>query len=308
MASIVEEVAERVERLEIPWGPLGVDAYGASKAYLRRILVPFAWAYRHYFGVRVHGIENVPARGRVMLVGNHSGGIALDASMVIAAMLLEMEPPRLAQGMVEKFLSETPFVGTCTTRAGQVTGLPEHAERLLGDGRMLMVFPEGARGTAKLYPERYSLVDFGTGFVRLALATGTPIVPFAFLGGGEAIPTVMNAYRAGRLVGAPYLPVTPYLLPLPLPARLDVWFGEPLTFHGTGNEDDEVVHGFVGEVKEKITDLIDAGRAERSPLRAGAQLVSAAATRVSELAPERLRPAAERARVWIERVLAGRRS
>ena len=58
-------------------------------------------------------------------------------------------------------------------------GLPEHAVRLLEDDRLLLVFPEGARGTAKLFKDRNSLVRFGTGFMRLALQTGTPIVPTA---------------------------------------------------------------------------------------------------------------------------------
>jgi 1-acyl-sn-glycerol-3-phosphate acyltransferase len=99
-------------------------------------------------------------------------------------MRLEMDPARLGQGMAEKFLNMLPFASEWSSRCGQFTGLPEHAERLLNDERLLMVFPEGARGTAKLYWERYSLVGFGTGFIRLALATHTPVIPFAFIGGG----------------------------------------------------------------------------------------------------------------------------
>ena len=165
--------------------------------------------------MRCSGIGHVPARGRAMLVGNHSGGIAIDAAMVIASSFLEMEPPRLAQGMAEKFINRLPFASVWTARCGQLTGLPEHAQRLLESERLLLVFPEGARGTAKLWKDRYSLVDFGSGFMRLALRTKSPIVPFAFLGGGDAIPTVTNLYKVGNLLGLPYLPVTPWLLPLP---------------------------------------------------------------------------------------------
>src|SRR6185295_10976404 len=101
---------------------------------------------------------------------------------------LEQEPPRLAQAMAEKFLANLPFAARLTSRLGHLTGLPEHVDQLLADERLLLVFPEGARGTAKLFWERDSLVQFGTGFMRLALQTRTPIVPFAFVGGGEAIP------------------------------------------------------------------------------------------------------------------------
>ena len=219
-----------------------------------------ALLYRRYFRVRAHGIKNVPPRGRAMLVGNHSGGIAIDGAMVLTSMLLEMDPPRLAQGMVEKFINTVPFASMYAARTGQFTGLPEHAIRLLEDERLLMVFPEGARGTAKLFSERHSLVDFGTGFVRLALKTRTPIIPFGFIGGGDAVPTVFNAYGLGRLVGAPYVPITPYLLPSPLPVPLSVHYGAPLRFEGNGSEDDEVIARYVEQVKYSIGSLIEEGR------------------------------------------------
>jgi 1-acyl-sn-glycerol-3-phosphate acyltransferase len=123
------------------------------------------------------------------------------------------------------------------------------------------VFPEGARGTAKLFWSRNSLVHFGTGFMRLALQTSTPIVPFGFVGGGDAIPTILNSYRLGRLVGAPYVPLTPWILPLPLPARLEVRFGAPMKFEGDGNEDDATIEEKVESVKRRIRDLVD-GRTE----------------------------------------------
>jgi 1-acyl-sn-glycerol-3-phosphate acyltransferase len=174
-----------------------------------------------------------------------------------------MNPPRLAQGMAEKFLNKVPFASQITNRCGHLTGLPEHAERLLADERMLMVFPEGARGTAKLFKERYSLVHFGTGFVRLAMKMKTPIVPFGFLGGGEAIPTIANAYTLGKMIGVPYIPVTPWLFAVPIPAKLEVYYSEPMVFEGTGSEEDEVVYGHVEKVKERIAGLIDVGRRRR---------------------------------------------
>jgi len=253
------EVRERLERLEIPFNAYGVDRYGISKEYLGPLMSALKLLFRNYFSVESYGIENVPRRGRVMLVGNHSGGIAIDGAMIVASQFLEMEPPRLAQGMAEKFLNRMPFASQIMSRLGHLTGLPEHAERLLADERMLMVFPEGARGTAKLYKERYSLVHFGTGFMRLAMKMKTPIVPFAFLGGGEAVPTISNAYTLGRLLGVPYIPVTPWLVALPLPVKLEIYYSPPMVFEGTGTEEDDVVQGQVDRVKDRIAQLIDLG-------------------------------------------------
>jgi 1-acyl-sn-glycerol-3-phosphate acyltransferase len=266
-----DSVEERLARLEIPFNRYGVDPYGASRKHLRWMFGTFGLLYRHYFSVRVYGIDRVPSRGRAMLVGNHSGGIAIDAAMVIASLFFEKEPPRLAQSMVEKFINKIPFASMWAGRAGQFTGLPEHAVRLLEDDRLVLVFPEGARGTAKLFPERHSLVDFGTGFVRLALKTRTPIIPFGFLGGGEAMPTVANAYTLGKLLGVPYIPITPYGLPIPLPAQMQVRYGEPLVFKGDGTEDDNVIAGYVDVVKQTIARLIADGRKpEPALLNAGA--------------------------------------
>lgn len=257
------EIEERVDRLELPFNAYGLDPYGVSKKHLAAGFKILSFFYRRYFHVQCHGLENIPARGRGMLVGNHSGGVALDGAMVLASMFLELDPPRLAQGMAEKFINRIPFASAWTARGGQFTGLPETAIRLLEDDRLLMVFPEGAKGTAKLYKERNSLVDFGTGFVRLALKTRSPIIPFGFIGGGDAIPTVMNAYALGRLFGVPYIPITPWLLTVPRPAKLEVHYGKPLLFEGTGAEDDEVILRYVDEVKAAIAKLIEEGRESR---------------------------------------------
>lgn len=252
-------VRARVERIDLPWNARGFDPYGISKTHVAEMFTLFGWLYRHYFRVRVRGLDHVPPRGRVMIVGNHSGGIAVDGAMLITSAFLELDPPRLVQGMAEKFINRLPFASLYSMRTGQFTGLPETAERLLLEDRALMVFPEGARGTAKLFWERHSLVDFGTGFMRLAMKTRTPIVPAGILGGGEAIPTVFNSETLGRLVGAPYVPFTPYLLPVPLPARMEIRYGAPLFFEGSGTEDDEVVGSHVERVKSAIAALMAEG-------------------------------------------------
>jgi 1-acyl-sn-glycerol-3-phosphate acyltransferase len=264
-----ELVEEKVDKLELPFNAYGVDPYGISKRHLVTAAKLLGFLYKRYFTVTSHNVENVPPRGRAMLVGNHSGGVALDGTMVIASMFFDMNPPRLAQGMVEKFINRFPIASVWTARTGQFTGLPEHALRLLEDDRLLMVFPEGARGTAKLFRERHSLVNFGTGFMRLALQTHSPIIPFAFLGGGEAIPTVANAYALGRLMGVPYVPVTPYLVSLPLPVHLEVYYGEAMRFEGTGEEDDHVIQGYVDQVKGRIAQLLEQGKQTYRPLSRG---------------------------------------
>jgi 1-acyl-sn-glycerol-3-phosphate acyltransferase len=256
-----DRIRDLVDRLELPFNALGIDPYGISKSHLVVFFSALGFLYRTYFRVKCHGIEHVPKQGRAMIIGNHSGGVAFDGAMVLTSMFLEMDPPRLASAMAEKFINALPVSSLWSQRTGQFTGLPEHAIRLLEDERALIVFPEGARGTAKLYKDRYSLVDFGTGFMRLALKTKTPIVPCGFLGGGAAFPTIVNL--PGKMFGVPYIPLTAYLAPVPIPVQLEIHYGAPMRFEGTGNEDDAVIAGYVEQVKSKISQLIEDGRAAR---------------------------------------------
>ncbi|MFV8754424.1 1-acyl-sn-glycerol-3-phosphate acyltransferase [Nannocystaceae bacterium ST9] len=170
----------------------------------------------------------IPDSGPVMLVSNHSGGLPTDGGMIVASLLFDHDPPRLCHGMVEKFAQNWPYLSPWFSRVGQLPGLPEHAKRLLQDGRVLLVFPEGVRGTGKLYRDRY------------------------------------------QLLGAPYVPITPYGLPLPLPVHCEIHFGEPMRFEGTSNEPDDVIGGWVEQVRERIEELIADGRGSWS--RNGAEV------------------------------------
>ena len=254
------EIAARMEALDLEFNKFGIDPYGIDKADLTRFISVFAWIYRYYFKVDVHGLDHVPSQGRGVLVGNHSGGVAIDGMMVMGSMLLDAEPPRLPHGMIDKFIHEFPLASQIMSRAGQFTGNPDQAKRLLNAERIILAFPEGARGTAKLAKDADSLVGFGTGFMRLALETKSPIVPFGFVGGGDALPTIANLKRLGRLFGVPYIPVTKWIFLVPKPTRFQLLYGKPMYFEGTGHERDEVVIAMVDEVKERIRDLIRQGR------------------------------------------------
>ncbi len=257
------EIAARIEALDLEFNKFGVDPYGIDKNDLARFVSAFAWIYRYYFKVDVYGLEHVPSTGGAILVGNHSGGVAIDGAMVMGSLLLDAEPPRLPHAMLDKFIHQFPGASQFMSRTGQFTGNPDQAKRLLDSGRLILAFPEGARGTAKLAKDADSLVDFGTGFMRLALETNSPIVPFGFVGGGDALPTIANLKRLGRLLGVPYVPVTKWIFLVPKPTRFQLLYGRPMSFEGTGHERDETVSAMVDQVKDRIRDLIRQGRALR---------------------------------------------
>lgn len=258
-----ERVAERIDALEVPFNQFGLDPYGVSKDHLKAFFSFLGWFYINYFNVSVYGIEHIPDRDSALVIGNHSGGIPVDAGMLLTSLIMEHDPPRLAHAMVEKFANKLPFLSSLYSRFGQFTGLPEHAVRFLKEGRLVVAFPEGVRGIGKLYTERYELERFGTGFMRIALQSGAPIVPFAFVGGEEAFPILMKLDRLGEMLGAPFIPVPTHIVPFPKPISCQIYFGEPMHFEGDGTESDDVVSEYVEQVKGRISELIEYGRTRR---------------------------------------------
>src|SRR3954462_652813 len=201
------ELEARLARLIAPQNEYGVGPFGMELQFAKAAIAPALWLFKNYFRVQTHGIEQVPA-GKVMLIANHSGQLPLDALMIGMSMLLEAEPPRVARAMVEKWAPTLPFVAPFFARIGQVVGTPENCRRLLAAGETIMVFPEGVRGLNKTWDKRYQLQDFGSGFMRIALETQTPIVPVGVIGAEEQAPAFFDFKAAANLLGFPSLPVT----------------------------------------------------------------------------------------------------
>lgn len=251
----------------------GYDPWGLHVETAERTLRSMRWLYERYFRVRTHGIEHVPA-GRVMLVPNHSGQLPLDGMFIAMAMIFEGKPPRIVRGMVERWFPSLPFVSTLFVRCGQTVGDPRNCVRLLQRDQPILVFPEGVRGSGKTYWNRYQLQRFGTGFVRIALETNTPIVPVAVVGAEETYPAIYNVAWLAKLLKIPYVPITPFwpllgpLGAIPLPVQIDLRFGEPIHFDASADAPEHEVEAMVEQVKGAIAGLIAEGLSERPGLSA----------------------------------------
>jgi 1-acyl-sn-glycerol-3-phosphate acyltransferase len=268
MRELDAQIGERLARIPTALNEYGVDRFGMEPRAAHSQLLFAALLYKHYFRVDARGFEHVP-EGRVLLIANHAGQLPFDAAMLAVAMLLEAEPPRLARGLGEYWIPRLPFVSEMATRGGNLVGTPENFRALIEADECVMVFPEGVRGMNKPYSERYRLQRFGTGFVRLALETRTPIVPVGIVGSEEQQPGLFNVKPLARLLGMPAFPITPtfpLLGPLgllPLPVKYHIRLGAPIRFAGSASEDDAAIAARVGEVRTAIDKLLQAGRRER---------------------------------------------
>ncbi len=223
------------------------------------VLRPF---FRKYFRVESQGLENVPSAGGALVVANHSGAVPVDALMTTVALHDDHPAQRRFRLLGADLVFGMPFVGAMARKFGSTLACNEDAERLLTEGELVGVFPEGFKGIGKPFRERYTLQRFGRGgFVTAALRTGVPIIPCAIVGAEEIYPMIGNAKTAARLLGLPYFPITPtfpLLGPLglvPLPSKWLIAFGEPIetaSYGPAAAEDPMLVFNLTDQVRETI--------------------------------------------------------
>jgi 1-acyl-sn-glycerol-3-phosphate acyltransferase len=247
----------------------GLDDWGRSQRVFDLMEPLLDFYYRYWFRVGQSGIENVPAEGGALLVSNHSGALPPDAPMIMQAIRHEHSQPRPVYMLGEHWFKGYPGVGMLTNKIGLVAAHPANAQRLLRDEqRLALVFPEGQKGSRKLYWQRYRLRRFGRGgFVRTAIRAGVPIVPVAVVGAEEAMPIFAHVPLLQRLTGLIYFPLNhafPHFGPaaalMYLPAKFEIRFLEPIDVSRYGPDDaDDValVQGIGEEVRSRIQAQLD---------------------------------------------------
>jgi 1-acyl-sn-glycerol-3-phosphate acyltransferase len=222
--------------------------------------------YRYWFRAEVEGIENVPSAGGALLVSNHAGALPPDAAILAKAIREEHAHPRPLNITIEHFFKGYPGFSALLPKLGCVPAHPANVHRLLYDEEQLvLVFPEGRKGTEKLYKDRYRLRRFGRGgFVEAAMRAGAPIVPVCVVGAEEAAPVFAQVGLLRRVTGLLYFPVTPTFPHLGLlgmlgylPAKFKLRFLEPIEFGpGDSHEDKALVQTIAHEVRARIQESL----------------------------------------------------
>jgi 1-acyl-sn-glycerol-3-phosphate acyltransferase len=252
-----------------------IDDWGRSQRFFDRFEPILDFYYRHWFRVETEGIDHVPGDGGALIVSNHSGALPPDAPMIMQAIRHEHPNPRPLHMLGEHWFKGYPGVSMLVNKLGLVAAHPANAQRLLRDeGGLVLVFPEGAKGSRKLYWQRYRLRRFGRGgFVRTAMRAGVPIVPVAVLGAEEAMPIFAHVSALQRLTGLIYFPVN-HAFPqfglaaalMYMPAKFKIRFMEPVDLSRYGAEDAEdmaLVQAIGEQVRGRIQLELDDMRASR---------------------------------------------
>lgn len=241
-------------------GDFEVDDFGFDPQLAEVLTAAFEPIAEKWFRLEVRGAENIPAEGGALLVANHSGTVPVDGLMTAYA--VKRHGGRDLRPLGADLVFALPFVGQVARRAGATLACTQDAERLLATGEIAGVWPEGFKGIGKPFAERYKLQRFGRGgFVSSALRAQVPIVPVAIVGAEEIYPLVGNVPSLARLLGLPYLPVTPFfplLGPLgmiPLPSKWIIEFGEPIrtdAYEPDAADDPMLLFNVTDQVRETI--------------------------------------------------------
>lgn len=242
-------------------GDYVVDEYGfdaeITERFFMAALRPIA---QQWFRIEVRGVDNIPTEGGALVVSNHSGTVPVDGLMTMVS--IHDRTGRHLRALGADLVFKMPVVGSVARKGGATLACNEDAERMLRAGELVGVWPEGFKGIGKPYSQRYKLQRFGRGgFVSAALRTGVPIVPLAVVGAEEIYPLVGNIPALARLIGVPYIPITP-LFPLlgplglvPLPSKWLLEFGEPIRtddYEAGAADDPMLVFDVTDQVRETI--------------------------------------------------------
>ena len=255
LAELMAFVRRRLE------GDYEVDDYGFDRELTERFFMaalrPVA---EKWFRLEVRGLENIPAEGGALVVSNHSGTVPLDGLMTM--LTVHDHTGRFLRPLGADLVFKLPVVSSLARKGGATLACVEDAERMLSGGDLVGVWPEGFKGIGKPFSERYKLQRFGRGgFVSAALRTGVPIIPLSVVGAEEIYPLVGNVPSLARLLGVPYIPITPFfpwLGPLglvPLPSKWILEFGEPIrtdSYDAAEAEDPMLVFNVTDQVRETI--------------------------------------------------------
>jgi 1-acyl-sn-glycerol-3-phosphate acyltransferase len=244
-------------------GDYPVDDFGFDSDLTDNLMLPVLRPlYEKYFRIEVRGMDNVPTVGGALIVANHSGTVPVDSAMTQLALHDHHPAQRHLRMLAADLVFTMPVVAPMARKAGATLACNDDAERLMSSGELVGVWPEGFKGIGKPFSERYKLQRFGRGgFVSAALRSGVPIIPCSIVGAEEIYPLVGNIPTLARLLGIPYIPITPFfpllgpLGLLPLPSKWIIEFGEPIEtdkIGAAGADDPMLVFNLTDQVREVI--------------------------------------------------------
>jgi 1-acyl-sn-glycerol-3-phosphate acyltransferase len=246
--------------------------------YIAQTLPAWRLASNYYFRADVRGLDRIPAKGPVLLVGNHSGGVVIVDTFVFAQAFYDhFGPERSFYQLAHDLVFKTPGARALVQRYGTVPASPKNMARALERDAALLVYPGGDHETFRPSWES-DQVDFDhrTGFIKLALKHKVPIVPVVAIGGQETALFLGRGQRAAHglgldrlmrlkvlppVLGPPFgLTILDFPLRFPLPSKITIQTLEPIDLGAELGEDPDIDAGYelvTSAMQDALTRLED---------------------------------------------------
>jgi 1-acyl-sn-glycerol-3-phosphate acyltransferase len=256
---------------------------GPDEATMQRHKFVWNALVDYWFRMEMDGWENVPEEPPVLLVGIHSGApFVWDAWTVGVQWWRRFGEQRPMLGTAHDVLMAAPLIGRYFRAMGVLPAAPDSIATALAEGRDVALWPGGEVDSLRPWSERDQATLAGrTGFVKMAIRAGVPIVPIATVGGADAMPVLIRGDRLSRMLGldkvlrlkvfpiAVSLPwgIAPAALPqFPLPAKIRTRLMPPVELDHDPDlaDDDEYVERKYQEVEDSIQAGMDALARKRS--------------------------------------------
>lgn len=208
-----------------------------------------------YFRVEVVGAENLPKRGAGLIIPNHSGVSGFDA------MVVHHEINRITKRYPRVLTHHLWFLTKTTAlpanKLGFVEATTENGLKFLRRKQLVVLFPEGEYGNFKPSSKAYQLQEFKRGFVRMAVDTGTPIIPTLVIG-AEETHVNLSRLKLTRFLRGVVLPLP--LNIIPLPSKWKIIFLDPivLPYQRRAVHDRELMHELADEIRDKMQERLTA--------------------------------------------------
>lgn len=262
------------------------DPTARDPELVRALLDVTRFFARYYFRLDVRGVANVPARGPVLLVGNHNGALLpTDGFFTALAIWDRFGPDRPVYALAHDFLFYDSTLRRYALRLGMLRAGHESARRAFRHDGMVLVYPGSDLDTFRTWRERDRVILGGRkGFLRLALSERVPIVPVVSAGTheqlivltrGDRLARLLQMHRWARTFVCPIVFAMPWgitsgFVPyLPLPAQTTLSFGPPMRWPELSREDAKnpaALDRCYVEVESKMQSMLDELSEGRLPL------------------------------------------
>lgn len=229
---------------------------GSDRETLVYKLLPhfFLELMKTYFRVKVEGGENLPRRGGAVVIANHSGVSGFDA------MVLHHEITRACKRYPRVLTHHLWFLNRTTAipaqKLGFVEATTENGLKALRKKQIVVLFPEGEYGNFKPSSKAYQLQEFKRGFIRMALQTGSVIIPTLVIGAEESHVN-LSRLKLTRFLRGVVLPLPLNIIPLPSKWRIIFLAPIQLPYEKQAAEDSELVRELAEEIQEKMQERLN---------------------------------------------------